>query len=65
MVVLLDKVGFPLPGDVLFVDTLPVHATVQDFLVVGGVSLVLTFFATLLPSWLATRLTPVEVLRYE
>jgi len=65
MVVLLDRLGFPLPGDVLFVDTLPVHATVSDFLIVGGVSLALTFLATLLPSWLATRLTPTEVLRYE
>lgn len=65
MVFLLDRLGFPLPGDVLFVDTLPVHATVQDFLLVGVTSLVLTFLATLLPSWLATRLTPVEVLRYE
>ncbi len=65
LVFLLDRVGFPLPGDVLFVDTLPVHATAQDFLIVAATSLVLTFLATLLPSWLATRLTPVEVLRYE
>jgi lipoprotein-releasing system permease protein len=65
MVVLLDRIGFPLPGDVLFVDTLPVHATAGDFLVVAATSLVLTFLATLLPSWLASRLTPVEVLRYE
>ena len=59
----LDRYGFPLPGDVLFVDTLPVHPTVSDFLLVGGVSMLLTFLATLLPSWLATRVLPVEVLR--
>ena len=61
----LDRYGFPLPGDVLFVDTLPVHPKVGDFLMVAGVSLLLTFLATLLPSWLATRVRPVEVLRHE
>ncbi len=63
--VLLDRVGVRLPGDVLFVDRLPVHARVEDFLLVGGTALVLTFVVTLLPTWLATRLTPVEVLRHE
>mgnify|MGYP001047539714 CR=1 FL=1 len=59
----LDRYGFPLPGDVLFVDTLPVHPTVSDFVLVGGMSMLLSFLATLLPSWLATRVLPVEVLR--
>ena len=61
----LDRYGFPLPGDVLFVDTLPVHPTWSDFVLVAGVSMLLTFLATLLPSWLATRVLPVEVLRNE
>lgn len=61
----LDRYGFPLPGEVLFVDTLPVHPKTVDFLMVAGVSLLLTFLATLLPSWLATRVQPVEVLRHE
>lgn len=59
----LDRYGFPLPGDVLFVDTLPVHPSFADFVLVGGISMLLTFLATLLPSWLATRVLPVEVLR--
>jgi lipoprotein-releasing system permease protein len=61
----LDRYGFPLPGEVLFVDTLPVHPHVADFVLVAGVSMLLTFLATLLPSWLATRVLPVEVLRNE
>ena len=65
LVVLLDRLGFPLPGDVLFVDTLPVHAKVGDFALVASATLFLTFLATLLPAWLATRYTPVEVLRHE
>jgi lipoprotein-releasing system permease protein len=62
---LLDTVGFPLPGDVYFVDTLPVHVKSADILLVAGVTLGMSFLATLLPSWLASRFTPVEVLRYE
>jgi lipoprotein-releasing system permease protein len=65
VVILLDQLGFPLPGDVLFVDTLPVHAKVGDFALVASATLFLTFLATLLPAWLATRYTPVEVLRHE
>jgi lipoprotein-releasing system permease protein len=64
-IVALDHYGFPLPGEVLFVDTLPVHPKVLDFVMVAGVSMLLTFLATLLPSWLATRVQPVEVLRHE
>jgi lipoprotein-releasing system permease protein len=34
-------------------------------LLVAAVTLGMSFLATLLPSWLASRFTPVEVLRYE
>ena len=61
----LDSIGFPLPGDVYFVDTLPVHMKLSDFGLVGGVTMLMCFVATLLPAWLSTRFTPVEVLRYE
>lgn len=61
----LDKIGYELPGDVLFVDVLPVQAHVGDFLLVGGVTLALSALVSLLPAWLATRQSPVEVLRHE
>ena len=61
----LDKIGYELPGDVLFVDVLPVHAKVADFALVAGVTLVLSALVSLLPAWLATRQSPVEVLRHE
>jgi lipoprotein-releasing system permease protein len=62
---ILDAVGLPLPGDVYFVNTLPVHMKLGDFSLVASVTLGMSFLATLLPSWLASRFTPVEVLRYE
>jgi len=60
-----EKAGLPSPGDVYFVDTLPVHMQAGDFLLVAGVTLGMCLLATLLPSWFATRYTPVEVLRHE
>jgi lipoprotein-releasing system permease protein len=62
---LLDRIGYELPGDVLFVEVLPVHAKATDFLLVAGVTLALSAIVSLLPAWLATRQSPVEVLRHE
>jgi len=62
---LVERMGLPSPADVYFVDKLPVHMEAGDFLLVGGVTLLMCLLATLLPSWFATRFTPVEVLRYE
>ena len=61
----LDKIGYELPGDVLFVEVLPVHAKFGDFALVAGVTLTLSALVSLLPAWLATRQSPVEVLRHE
>lgn len=61
----LDRIGYKLPGDILFVEVLPVHAKVEDFALVAGVTLGLSALVSLLPAFLATRQAPVEVLRYE
>ncbi len=61
----IDRVGIPLPGDIYFVDNVPVHVKVIDLTIVAAAALFMSFLATLLPSWLASRFTPVEVLRYE
>ena len=61
----LDAYGFKLPGDVYFVDTLPVHVKAIDVGLVALTSLAMSFVATLLPSWLAARFPPAEVLRHE
>jgi lipoprotein-releasing system permease protein len=54
-----------LPGDVYFIDKLPIRMETPDFLMVGGAAIVICFLATLYPSWRAGRMVPVEAIRYE
>jgi lipoprotein-releasing system permease protein len=53
-----------LPGDVYFLDHIPVLVQGVDFALVAAGSLVLTFLATLGPSFIASRLEPMEIIRY-
>lgn len=53
------------PGDVYFLDKLPHQINAPDVIAVAVVSLVISFLATVYPSWQASRLNPVEALRYE
>lgn len=53
------------PGDVYFLDKLPHQINAPDVVVVVIVSLSISFLATLYPSWQASRLNPVDALRYE
>ena len=54
-----------LAGDVYQIDYLPMRLTPAWFLIVVGVTLVLSFVATIIPARRAARLAPVDVLRYE
>jgi lipoprotein-releasing system permease protein len=62
---MVDRIGIDLPGDVYIIDTLPVQIQPLDFLVVSAAAIGLCFLATLYPSWEASRLDPVEAIRYE
>jgi lipoprotein-releasing system permease protein len=64
--VLLKRYKFiDLPGDVYYIDTLPVVMKPEVFALVAVCAVALCFLATLYPSWQASRLDPVEILRYE
>ena len=54
-----------LPSDVYYIDTLPVVMKPELFVTVGICAVLLCYLATLYPSWQASRLDPIETLRYE
>jgi lipoprotein-releasing system permease protein len=54
-----------LPGDVYFIDKLPIRMEALDFAAVAGATVLICFLATLYPSWRAGRMVPVDAIRYE
>jgi lipoprotein-releasing system permease protein len=54
-----------LPADVYYLSHLPVKMKLVDFLVVSSSAVVISFLATIYPAWQASRLNPIEPLRYE
>lgn len=58
--------GFDLfPGDVYSLDKLPAKVEWPEVWTVSGFALLMSFIATLPMAWRASRLDPVEALRYE
>jgi len=54
-----------LPGEIYFIDTLPVKMEWGDFALVAGAAILTCFLASLYPAWQAARLAPVQTIRYE
>ena len=62
---LLAKYKFiSLPSDVYYISTLPVRVEFWDVCSVAIAAVVISFMATLYPSWHASQLNPVEAVRY-
>jgi len=58
--------GFDLfPADVYYISELPSKLDWNDVGLIASMSLVISLFATLYPSWRASRIQPAEALRYE
>ena len=53
------------PSDVYVISDFPAEMRTVDVARIVGVSLLLSFFATLYPAWRASRVEPAEALRYE
>jgi lipoprotein-releasing system permease protein len=64
-IVLRDYVHIGLPKDVYYIDRLPVVLSVRDILIISGASVLISILATIYPSFRASRLDPVEAIRYE
>lgn len=63
---LLERYKFiKLPGDVYFIDTLPVRVELGDVVAIELAVLLLCIAATLIPAWWASRFDPVEAIRHE
>jgi lipoprotein-releasing system permease protein len=54
-----------LPGDVYYVDRLPVSVHPGLFVLIAAGAVLLCYLATLYPCWQAARLDPVEIIRSE
>ncbi len=54
-----------LPSDVYYISTLPVQVEFGDVGMVAAAAVGISFLATLYPAWYASRLNPVEAIRYE
>lgn len=54
-----------LPSDVYYLSSLPSQVNYWDLVIIVIGSLLISFLATLYPSWSASRLDPAEALRYE
>ena len=50
---------------IYFIDYMPSQVKLSDVLAIVAISLGLSFVATLLPSWRASKTQPAEALRYE
>jgi lipoprotein-releasing system permease protein len=62
---LLEKYKFiELPGDVYYLTTLPVKLDLLDVLIIATAAIVICFLATLYPAGQASKLDPVEAIRY-
>jgi lipoprotein-releasing system permease protein len=59
----LETFGFTIPGDVYYIDRLPVHMEAQDLVVVLVAALLIIWDFAVFPALRGSRLSPVEGLR--
>lgn len=53
------------PSDIYYLDKLPAKINYLDTVLIVGATILISFVATLYPAWRASKLDPVEALRYE
>jgi lipoprotein-releasing system permease protein len=61
----LQVFGVRLDPDVYYVDRLPINVDLMEYLAVAASALLITVLATIYPAVAASRLRPVDGIRYE
>jgi lipoprotein-releasing system permease protein len=61
----LARYGLPLPAEVYYIERMPVVMRASEIGIVGLAALTLCCLATIYPALLASRMRPVDGLRYE
>lgn len=54
-----------IPQDIYYFDRVPVEFNLQDLIWISSIAIIICFVSTLYPAWRASRLNPIEALRYE
>lgn len=62
-IVLLQKIGFGIPGEVYYIDALPVHIGVMDIALIVFAALLIVWDFSIFPAIRAAQMDPVEGLR--
>jgi lipoprotein-releasing system permease protein len=60
-----DYIGIALPGDVYYIEKLPVVISWTDLIIITVASILISVLSTLYPALRASQLDPVEAIRYE
>ena len=55
----------PLPGDIYFINKLPVLIRISHIFAVYAVANIICFMAAIYPAWRASRTPPADSIRYE
>jgi lipoprotein-releasing system permease protein len=61
----MEKYGLRLPTDIYYISKLPVVMKGGELLAIGLLALLLCCLATVYPAYVASRMRPVEGLKYE